>query len=83
MANQPAIVKQNIYKMFEKEFAAAKMICAVENIFEDGQWAIMQWKDPKRLRGWGFFHIVNGIIIFQRGYWEKLTMLKQNILHLE
>lgn len=27
--------------MFEQEFFQAKMVCIVENIFEDGQWAIM------------------------------------------
>ena len=31
--------------MFVNEFATAKMVCMVENIFEDGEWAIMEWKD--------------------------------------
>jgi len=33
--------------MFEDEFAAEEMVCLPENIFEDGDWAIMEWKDPK------------------------------------
>ena len=41
--------------MFEKEFSQAKMVCIVENIFEDGEWAIMEWKDQLGLRGCGFF----------------------------
>lgn len=83
VANEPVTGKQNIYEMFKNEFETAKMVCIVENIFEDGQWAIMEWKDPKGLRGCGFFHIVNEKIIFQRGYWDKLSMLKQNGLPIE
>ena len=29
-----------------EEFATAEMVCIVENIFEDGEWAILEWKDP-------------------------------------
>ena len=63
--------------MFENEFASAEMTCIVENLFEDGEWAIMEWRDPKGLRGCGFFHVVNDKIIFQRGYWDKLSFLRQ------
>ena len=52
----------------------------VENIFEDGEWAILEWKDPLGLRGCGFFHIVDGKIKLQRGYWDKLSFLKQHNL---
>jgi hypothetical protein len=31
------------------------MTCVVENIFEDGEWAILEWKDPLGLRGYVFF----------------------------
>ncbi len=55
VANEPIIGKESIYKMFVNEFATAKMVCMVENIFEDGEWAIMEWKDPLGLRGCGFF----------------------------
>jgi len=70
--------KEAIQKMFEDEFARAKMICVVENIFEDGEWAILEWKDPLGLRGCGFFHVVDDKIIFQRGYWDRLTFLRQH-----
>lgn len=43
--------------MFVNEFATAKMVCMVENIFEDGEWAIMEWKDSLGLRGCGFFSV--------------------------
>ncbi len=76
--NTPVEGKPAIESMFKKEFAQAEMVCIVENIFEDGEWAILEWKDPLGLRGCGFFHVVNGKIIYQRGYWDKLSFLKQH-----
>ena len=83
VANEPIIGKSAIYENFKKEFQMAEMVCIVENIFEDGQWAIMEWRDPKGLRGCGFFHVINGKIILQRGYWDKLSFLKQEGLPIE
>ncbi|MCZ7602669.1 MAG: nuclear transport factor 2 family protein [Melioribacteraceae bacterium] len=83
VANEPVKGKAAIKEMFENEFAQAKMTCIVENIFEDGEWAILEWKDPLGLKGCGFFHIVNGKIIFQRGYWDKLSFLKMHNLPIE
>lgn len=78
VANEPVAGKSAIKKMFEEEFAMAEMVCIPENIFEDGEWAIMEWKDPKGLRGCGFFHVIDGKIKLQRGYWDKLSFLKLN-----
>ncbi len=72
----PIAGQEAIRKMFEEEFAKADMVCIVENIFEDGEWGILEWKDPLGLRGCGFFHIVEGKIKFQRGYWDKLSFLR-------
>ena len=83
VANEPVIGKTAIRKMFEQEFSQAKMVCIVENIFEDGQWAILEWRDPLGLRGCGFFQIVNDRIVFQRGYWDKLSFLKLHNLPIE
>ena len=69
--------REAIKNMFSEEFAKATMVCIVENIFEDGEWAILEWKDPKGLRGCGFFQIINDKIIFQRGYWDRLSFLRQ------
>lgn len=77
VANDPVVGKAAIKAMFEKEFAAAKMVCIVENMFEDGEWAIMEWRDPMGLRGCGFFHVVNDKIVLQRGYWDKLSFMEQ------
>ena len=62
--------------MFAAGFKSAEMVCIVETIFEDGEWAILEWRDPVGLRGCGFFHVVNDKIVFQRGYWDKLTFLR-------
>lgn len=60
----------------------------IENLFEDGEWAILEWsgggtfigdgteldKGKKySLRGCGFFHVIDGKIRFQRGYWDRLS----------
>ena len=80
VTNEPVVGKEAIRQMFANEFAAAKMVCIIENIFEDGEWGILEWKDPMGLRGCGFFHIINGKIHFQRGYWDKLSFLRQHKL---
>jgi len=76
VANEPVIGKAAIRQMFVKEFAAAEMTCIPENIFEDKEWAILEWTDPNGLHGCGFFQVLNGKIVFQRGYWDKLTFLR-------
>ena len=72
-----------IQAMFAREFAAADMVCIVENIFEDGDVAILEWRDPLGLRGCGFFHVRDGKIVFQRGYWDKLSFLRLHGLSTE
>ena len=76
VANEPVCGRESIRRMFEEEFSSAKMTCIAENIFEDGEWAILEWKDPLGLRGCGFFHVIDGKIQFQRGYWDKLSFLR-------
>ena len=80
VAELPVEGKETIREMFSREFSQAEMTCLVENIFEDGEWAILEWKDPLGLRGCGFFHVQKGKIIFQRGYWDKLSFLKMHNL---
>lgn len=76
VAEAPVQGRHAIREMFAAGFASATMVCIVENIFQDGEWAILEWKDPLGLRGCGFFHIVDGKIVFQRGYWDKLSFLR-------
>jgi limonene-1,2-epoxide hydrolase len=79
----PVEGREAIHAMFAREFAAAVMVCQIENIFEDGDWAILEWSDPLGLRGCGFFRIEDGQIAFQRGYWDRLTFMKQRGLPLD
>lgn len=76
VAEAPVHGRAAIREMFAAGFAAARMVCEVENLFEDGEWAMLEWKDPLGLRGCGFFHVVDGAIVLQRGYWDKLSFLK-------
>ena len=76
VANDPVIGREAIRAMFAEGFAQAEMVCIPENIFEDGDWAILEWRDPRGLRGCGFFQVIEGQIAFQRGYWDKLSFLR-------
>lgn len=78
VANDPVVGQAAIHEMFRREFALAEMVCVPENIFWDGEWTILEWKDPLGLRGCGFFRITEGKIKFQRGYWDKLSFLRQH-----
>ena len=78
VAEHPVQGREAIESMFRAGFAAAEMVCIVEHIFEDGEWAILEWRDPLGLRGCGFFHVVDGRIVSQRGYWDKLSFLRQH-----
>jgi limonene-1,2-epoxide hydrolase len=77
VVTEPLRGRDAIRQMFNVEFGRAKMTCLVENIFEDGEWAILEWRDPKGLRGCGFFHIRSDQIIFQRGYFDQLSFFRQ------
>ncbi|WP_247649235.1 nuclear transport factor 2 family protein [Lutibacter sp. B1] len=60
VTNEPIIGKMAIREMFEREFNQANMVCIIENIFEDNEWGILEWKDPLGLRGCGFFQVIDG-----------------------
>lgn len=80
VAEAPVEGRSAIEAMFAREFSQAEMTCIVENLFEDGEWAILEWRDPLGLRGCGFFHVRESRIVFQRGYWDKLSFLRMHAL---
>ena len=82
VAESPVHGRAAIREMFAAGFASAKMVCIVENVFEVGEWAILEWRDPLGLRGCGFFHVIDGKIVLQRGYWDKLTFFRTQGLPL-
>jgi limonene-1,2-epoxide hydrolase len=73
----PLVGKSAIRAMFAREFGHAEMVCIKENLFEDGDWAILEWRDPKGLRGCGFFQVIADKIVFQRGYWDEGSFRRQ------
>ncbi len=68
--------KEAIRAMFKREFAAADMHCIPVQIISEGEWAVLEWRDPKNFCGCGFFRIVDGKILNQRGYWDRYTFGK-------
>ncbi len=79
---EPLVGRDAIREMFEREFRRATMVCQIENIFQDGDWTILEWSDPKGLRGCGFFKVIDDQIVFQRGYFDELSFLRQQGLPL-
>jgi limonene-1,2-epoxide hydrolase len=79
---EPLVGRGAIQEMFEREFRRATMVCQIEHIFQDGEWAILEWSDPKGLRGCGFFKVTDDQIVFQRGYFDELSFLRQQGLPL-
>ena len=77
VVTEPLVGRHAIRQLFEVEFGRAEMTCIVEQILEDGEWAVMEWKDPKGLRGCGFFQVRDGRIVFQRGYFDQLSFFRQ------
>ncbi len=83
VAYEPLVGREAIRGLFEMEFARATMVCQIENLFEDGEWAILEWSDPAGLRGCGVFHVQDELIVFQRGYFDRLTFFKAQGIPLE
>ena len=77
VVTEPLVGRDAIRELFRVEFARATMTCLVENLFEDGEWAILEWLDPNGLRGCGFFQIRDGRIVFQRGYFDQLSFFRR------
>lgn len=71
----------------------------VDNLMADGDWAAWEWLGggtflgefygnqptgkPFEIRGCGFFNFRDGKIVFQRGYWDKLSWFSQIGLPIE
>jgi steroid delta-isomerase-like uncharacterized protein len=91
---EPVLGRESIVGAFTGLFRGFPDTCAgVEHLFEDGEWAILEWSlrgthhgefaghPPSGrsfiLRGSEFFQVTEGKIRFQRGYWDKATWFKQ------
>jgi steroid delta-isomerase-like uncharacterized protein len=93
-AGPPVVGRPNIQEDLTAFFAAfPDSFTHVENLFEAGEWAMLEWSGGATwrgefagmppngktftLRGCGFFHVVDGQIKYQRGYWDRPTWFKQ------
>ncbi len=74
--SEPLKGRKAIREMFEIEFSRATMVCIEERIYECGDTAILQWRDPLGLRGCGFFEVKDGQIVHQKGYFDQLSFFK-------
>ena len=83
VVQEPVVGKAAIREMFRREFASANMTCIPDTIHEAGNVAILEWRDPLELRGCGFFTVEGDRIVFQRGYWDKLSFLKKHGFPIE
>ena len=89
----PLVGKRAIVEDFRTFFThIPNTYTKIENLFEDGEWAILEWSGGGKfkpteknftLRGCGFFRILDGKIKFQRGYWDKATWFGQVGLPIE
>jgi limonene-1,2-epoxide hydrolase len=76
VTQNPVEGREAIRAMFAHDFQVATMVCIPEAFHEAGNVVALEWRDPLGLRGCGFFTIRDGLICFQRGYWDKLSFLK-------
>ena len=91
---KPVQGREAMRATYLKVFQAFPNICVeVENLFEDGPWAIVEWRFSGtmqgefaghlpnncafNMRGCELFQIVDGKILVQHGYWDKATMFDQ------
>lgn len=77
VVTEPLRGREAIRRLFQLEFGRATMVCIEEALYEDGEWAILEWRDPLGLRGCGFFCVRGGQIVFQRGYFDQLSFFRQ------
>jgi len=60
--------KEAIHAGFALDFAGGVPECLPDNLFEEGEWAVLEWHDSEGLRGASFFHVIDGKVALQRNY---------------
>ena len=74
--SEPLVGRAAIRMLLETDFSRANMQCMEERIYECGDTAILQWRDPAGLKGCGFFRVENDQIVHQKGYFDQLSFFK-------
>ena len=77
VVGEPVKGRDAIREMLSTVFSHGNMESAIENLFEDGEWSVVEWRDALGLRGCGVFRVVGGKIVSQRVYWDQLSFLRQ------
>ncbi len=82
----PLVGRQAIHQDFQNFFTnISENSTKIVNLFEDGEWAILEWTGGGVFKptgkkftftGCGFFHVVDGKIKLQRGYWDMAMWCK-------
>lgn len=76
--DQPVEGRAEILALFTQLLAGPDRICMVDNLVEEGEWAILEWRDAGGLRGCESFQVLEGLIAYHRSYWDKLSFLRQH-----
>ena len=66
--NITVVGRDTIRAMFARSLEPLRAVRKAENLFEDGAWVILEWRDEEGLRGCNVFHVPYGRIIVQRDY---------------
>jgi ketosteroid isomerase-like protein len=64
----PITGKDAIHAAFAADFAAGALECLPDNLFEEGEWSVLEWHDATGVRGASFFHVIDGKVALQRNY---------------
>ena len=76
--SEPIVGREAVRQLLELDFSRAKMVCIEERVYECGDTAILQWRDPLGFKGCGFFQFKEGQIVHQKGYFDQLSFFKLN-----
>lgn len=74
IALEPVVGRAAIEQFHRETFAGGPLTCTPINLVVDGDWAALEWVDPDGFRGCGFFHVRDGLIEHQRGYWDSAQL---------
>lgn len=70
----PPVEGRAAIEEFHRGVFAGRPVCTPINLVAEGEWAALEWVDPQGFRGCGFFHVRDGLIVMQRGYWDSAQL---------
>lgn len=68
VSEEPIAGRDAIAQRFAQSSAAKTQQRSVERLLEDGDWAILEWREPQGRRGCTLFEVRGSRIVSQRGY---------------